>query len=182
MRIARLNVSLEDVEPEVTRVLEVPVDLPLERLHQTLQAALGWTDSHLWELTADGTGWGIPDPDWPDGPLDGRKTTLAEVIEDTGVKTLRYLYDFGDGWEHQIKISAIVEGDPKTDYPILLDGTGCCPPEDVGGPWGYGDFLEAIKDPAHKDHAHWIEWAPYGFDANDAQLNNLKAAVAKLAI
>ena len=71
--------------------------------------------------------------------------------------------------------------DPNTDYPLLLDGTGRCPPEDVGGPWGYGDFLEAITDPAHESHAHWLEWAPPDFDPNDAQLDELKALVAKLA-
>lgn len=179
--IARLTVTLEEMEPEVRRRLEVPFDLRLDRLHQTLQAALGWTDSHLWEITAGGVGWGIPDPDWGDGPLNAAKTTLFDVVEDTGAKTLRYLYDFGDGWEHLIKLTDITDGDPNTDYPLLLDGTGRCPPEDVGGPWGYGDFLEAIADPAHENHEHWSEWAPPDFDPNDAQLDELKALVAKLA-
>jgi len=181
MMIACLNVSLEGMEPKVTRRLEVPCDLRLDRLHQTLQAAFGWDDSHLWEMIVGGSGWGIPDPEWPDGPLDGRKTTLAEVIEETGAKILNYLYDFGDDWEHRIEIGNIVEGDPETDFPLLLDGAGRCPPEDVGGPWGYCDFLEAIADPDHEDHAHWSEWAPDGFDANEAHLKVLQADVAKLA-
>ena len=45
-------------------------------------------------------GWGQPSPDWPDGPLDARKAKLIDVLEDAGTKTLRYLYDYGDGWEH----------------------------------------------------------------------------------
>ena len=179
--IAHLAVTLDDVEPKVTRRLEVPFDLRLDRLHQTLQAALGWTDSHLWEIVADGAGWGIPDPDWPDGPLDGRKKTLAEVIEETGSRTLRYLYDFGDGWEHRIKITSIVDGDPQSDYPVLTDGAGRCPPEDVGGPWGYTDFLEAIADPNHEEHDHMIQWGPPDFQPDDAQLDDLKTAVAQLA-
>lgn len=179
--IARLTVTLDDVEPEVIRRLEVPFDLRLDRMHLTLQAALGWTDSHLWMVAADDVSWGIPDPDWSDGPLDASKVTLADVIEDTGANTLRYLYDFGDGWEHQIEISDIVDGDPQTNYPTLLDGTGHCPPEDVGGPWGYGDFLEALADPDHEEHDHMIQWAPPNFDPNDAQIEDLKTSVANLA-
>ena len=179
--IAHLTVTLDDVDPKVTRRLEVPYDVPLDRLHQILQAALGWTDSHLWDIAAGGARWGIPDPNWPDGPLDGRKTTLAELIEDTGVKTLRYLYDFGDGWEHRIKITKIADGDPQSDYPVLTGAAGRCPPEDIGGPWGYADFLEAIADPDHEDHDEMIEWAPLGFDPDDDQLDDLKSAVARLA-
>jgi hypothetical protein len=180
--IARLTVTLDDVEPKVMRDLEVPYDLRLDRLHQTLQAALGWSDSHLWQIAADGdTTWGIPDPDWPEGPLDGRKTTLAAAIEDNSAMTLRYLYDFGDSWEHVINITSIVEGDPQLEYPVLTNGAGRCPPEDVGGTWGYADFLEAIADPNHEDHYDMIQWAPKGFKPDDAQLDDLKAAVAQLA-
>ena len=106
-------------ECPVTRRFEVPIDIRLDRLHQTLQAALGWTDSHLWEIRARDVGWGIPDPDWPDGPLNARKATLWDVIEDSGAKTLHYLYDFGDGWEHTIKLLSIEDGEPSTAYPPL---------------------------------------------------------------
>lgn len=179
--IARLAVTLDQVEPKVTRCLEVPLDIRLDRLHQTLQAALGWTDSHLWEITAGGVRWGIPDPDWGDGLLNGGKTSLAEAIKDTGAKTLHYLYDFGDGWEHVIKITKIADGAPNLVYPVLIDGSGRCPPEDVGGPWGYGDFLEAIADPSHEEHSHFIEWGPSDFDPDDAQLEDLKTEVERLA-
>src|SRR3546814_3109877 len=64
-----------------------------------------------------------------------------------GAKTLKYLYDFGDGWEHTIKIERLVDAVPGVIYPRLIEATGRCPPEDIGGPWGYGDFLEAIADP-----------------------------------
>jgi hypothetical protein len=111
--MARLRVTLDDVEPAVLRRLEVPLDLRLDRLHLVLQAALGWTNSHLWEFRARDTGWGIPDPEWDagSGPLDARKTTLHRVLDDTGTKTLKYLYDFGDGWEHTIKVERIAAAD-----------------------------------------------------------------------
>ena len=180
--IARLRVILDDVEPPVMRRLDVPLDIRLDRLHLTLQAALGWSDSHLWEIRVRDGGWGIPDPDWPDGPLDARKATLWEVIEDSGAKTLHYLYDFGDGWEHSIEVLGIDNGKPDLAYPLLRDATGRCPPEDIGGPWGYGDFLEAIADPQHERHEEFTEWYPEDFDPEDTPLEDLKTAVATLAI
>ena len=179
--IARLKVTLDDVEPPVTRRLAVPLGIRLDRLHLTLQAALGWTDSHLWEIRTRDVAWGIPDPGWSDGPLNARKATLWDVIEDTGAKTLHYLYDFGDGWEHTIKLLAIDDGEAGTAYPVLLDAKGRCPPEDIGGPWGYGDFLEAKEDPCHERHEELTEWYPADFDPNETPTEDLKAAVAKLA-
>lgn len=162
--IARLKITLDDVEPPVLRRIEVPLTIRLDRLHLVLQAALGWTDSHLYEIRARDVGWGVPDPDWGDGPLDARKTRLVDVLEDLGVKTLKYLYDFGDGWEHTIKIERLVEAVPGVAYPRLIDATGRCPPEDIGGPWGYGEFLEAIADPGHERHTELTEWIGEAFD------------------
>ncbi|MCK1346466.1 plasmid pRiA4b ORF-3 family protein, partial [Bradyrhizobium sp. 166] len=45
----RIKVTLKDVKPEVMRCLVVPLTLRLDRLHLTLQAAFGWTNSHLFE-------------------------------------------------------------------------------------------------------------------------------------
>lgn len=179
--IARLTVTLEDVEPKVTRRLEVPADIRLDRLHLVLQAAMGWTNSHLYEIRADDVGWGIPDPDWPGGPLDARKATLWDVIEDTGAKTLRYIYDFGDNWEHVVKVDRFLDHDPAAAYPVLIAATGRCPPEDVGGFPGYEEFLAAIADPSHERHEEIKEWLPEDFDPAIAPVDDLKSAVAALA-
>ena len=98
--IARLKITLDDVKPAVLRRIEVPLTIRLDRLHLVLQAAMGWTNSHLYEIRARDVGWGVPDPDWGEGPLDARKARLLDILEDTGAKTLQYLYDFSDGWEH----------------------------------------------------------------------------------
>jgi hypothetical protein len=87
--IVRLKVTLNDVEPKVLRRIEVPADIKLDRLHLILQAALGWTNSHLYEIRAKDVGFGIPDPAWPGGPLDARKATLVDILENRGTKTLR---------------------------------------------------------------------------------------------
>lgn len=144
----------------------MPFAIKLDRLHSVLQAALGWTDTHLWEFRIRGIGFGLPDPDWDfgNGPLDGRKTTLADAIEDTGAKSFKYLYDFGDGWEHTVKIEKLAPADPTLSYPRLLDGHGRCPPEDVGGPPGYAALLEVLADPEHESHDEMLQWTGGGFD------------------
>lgn len=179
--IARLKVTLDDVEPKVLRRIEIPLTIKLDRLHLTLQAALGWTNSHLYEIRAGDRGWGLPDPNWPEGPLDARKTTLAEILEATGVKTLHYLYDFGDGWEHTIKIERLHEPESGALYPRLVEASGRCPPEDVGGPWGYAELLEAIGDKKHERHAEVREWLGENFDPKAFDPEPLTADVAALA-
>ncbi len=179
--IARLKVTLDDVKPAVQRRLEVPLTIRLDRLHLVLQAALGWTNSHLYEIKAGGVGWGMLDPDFDDGPLDARKARLIDVLEDVGTKTIKYLYDFGDGWEHTIKVERVTVAVPGVAYPVLLDASGRCPPEDVGGPWGYDEFLDAMANPEHESHAEMKEWVGEDFDPKVVDVEALAASVAALA-
>jgi Plasmid pRiA4b ORF-3-like protein len=180
-RIAQLRIKLDEVEPAVVRRVEVPLTIRLDRLHLVLQAAMGWTNSHLYEIRARGTGWGLPDPDFDGGPLDARKARLIDVIEDTGVRSFKYLYDFGDGWEHAVRIERITGAIPGIAYPRLIDAIGRCPPEDVGGPPGYHDFLEAIADPDHEQHADSVTWVGGHFDPAVVDTDRLMRAVDALA-
>ena len=162
--IARLKITLDDVKPAVLRRIEVPFNIRLDRLHLVIQAAMGWTNTHLYEIRARDVGWGIPDRDWGDGPRDARKTNLGNVLEDVGTKTLRYLYDFGDGWEHTVKVERLIDPEPGALYPRLIEASGRCPPKDTGGPWGYAEFLEAIGNPKHERHDEFKEWHADDFD------------------
>lgn len=180
-RIACLKVTLNDVKPAVQRRVEVPLAIRLDRLHLVLQAAIGWTNSHLYEIRAGDVGWGLPDPDFGEGPLDARKARLIDVLEDAGTKTINYLYDFGDGWEHTVKVERIADAVPGLAYPVLIDATGRCPPEDVGGPWGYDAFLEALADPAHENYAEMKEWIGETFDPSAVDVEPLAEDVAALA-
>ena len=158
--IARLKITLDNVTPVVLRRVEVPFDIRLDRLHLTIQAAMGWTNSHPYEIRAGGVGWSTPypDADWAGDFIDARKARLGDILENIGTKSLKYLYDFGDGWEHTIKIERLIDPEPGILYPRLIEAKGRCPPEDVGGPWGYGEFLEAIADPSHERHRELKEW------------------------
>ena len=127
-------------------------------------------------------GFGIPDPDYPDGPADARKVTLLDVLEDTGAKSFTYLYDFGDGWEHLIKIERIEPAAAGVDYPVLLGVEGNCPPEDCGGPWGYMEALQVLADPKHEDHNRLSEWWPDFFPSPEElarEVSNLARSRAK---
>ncbi len=181
--LARLKITLDDVKPVVLRRIVVPVGTKLDRLHTILQTAIGWTNSHLWEFRARGTGWGPKDPDFDfgDGPLDASKSTLFGVLDDVGVKTLKYLYDFGDGWEHTIKVERIFDGVPGVEVPFLLEASGRCPPEDIGGPWGYMEFLEAIADPNHERHDELTEWYNADFDPAVVDVPAIEAKLSALA-
>ena len=105
---------------------------------------------------------------------------MLEAVGESG-KRLRYLYDFGDGWEHTIKMGRMTDPDPDVLYPQLLEATGRCPPEDVGGPWGYDDFLLALGDKSHDRHKELSEWIGGAFDPGKAPVERLKADVASLA-
>src|SRR5580704_17742983 len=82
--VARLKITLDAVKPTVRRRIEVPFDIRLDRLHLTMQAALGWTNSHLYEIRAGDVGWSTlyPEADWPEDFLDARKARLDKVIEE----------------------------------------------------------------------------------------------------
>jgi len=179
--IARLKITLDDVKPAVLRRIEVQFNIRLDRLHLAIQAAMGWTNTHLYEIRARDVGWGIPDREWGDGPLDARKARLGDVFEDVGTKTLRYLYDFGDGWDHTIKVERLIDPEPGALYPRLIEASGRCPPEDVGGPWGYAEFLDAIHDLKHERHAELKEWIADDFDPNVVDAKGLAQEVAELA-
>ena len=179
--VAHLRIKLDDVEPAVVRRVEVPLTIRLDRLHLVLQAAMGWTNSHLYEIRARDVGWGRPDPYFGDGPLDAIKTRLIDVLEDVGTRSLKYLYDFGDGWEHSVRIERITDAVPGVAYPRLIEATGRCPPEDVGGPWGYHEFLHAIANPNHQEHAERVQWVGGHFDPSDVDAKTLAQAVHNLA-
>ncbi len=94
---------------------------------------------------------------------------MSKLLPKSGKRTRWiYEYDFGDGWRHEV----LFEGNPPPEkgkkYPVCLDGERACPPEDVGGPWGYAEFLEAMADPKHERHDEFIEWRgpcdPEAFD------------------
>lgn len=172
MRTARLRVVLQEVMPAVVRVIDVPATITLDDLHDVLQVAVGWTDSHLHQFRTDTATYGIPDDEWDGDELDERGARLADLPA-----RFVYAYDFGDGWEHDVEV--IGSGG---EVPGCVDGAGACPPEDCGGPYGYDTMLAALADPRHDEHESMQEWVgdrlrPFDREATGRQVRAMVGEV-----
>jgi hypothetical protein len=126
-QIAQLKVTLLDTEPPVWRRLLVPATIRLDRLDRVIQAAMGWTNSHLHMFIHPSGRYGVPDLDFP--LHDERRATLRDLVDREG-ETVRYEYDFGDGWEHEIALEQLLAAEPGGRHPTCLAGARACPPED----------------------------------------------------
>jgi hypothetical protein len=176
--VFRLKVKIRDVRPPVWRRLEVPGDVTFAKLHRILQAALGWTDSHLHEFSVGKRRIGLPGDDFAGDVQNEARVRLEDVA---AAKTkFTYWYDFGDDWWHDITVERVGPPEAGAEYPRLLEGARSAPPEDVGGVGGYEEFLEAVADPKHPEHAERLEWVGGGFDPEAFDLAVRQRLVRKI--
>ena len=180
----QLKITLRGVsKPPVWRRIVVPAAVPLSHLHHIVQQAMGWEGGdHLHVFSADGREYGDPRSDL--GFADESKAVLAKVLAQPGA-VMRYTYDFGDEWEHDIVLEKVLPPDPVPRLSCLA-GKGACPPEDCGGAWGYARLKETLADPDHEDHESLLQWlgldeaadfdpAWFRLDEVNAQLGQLLA-------
>jgi hypothetical protein len=130
---------------------------------------------HLHEFVIGDDHYGQPDPHFDTPPLVQRDDRVALAAALGVHKSFLYLYDFGDGWEHRVKVEKILPPDAGLRLPLCLDGANACPLEDVGGPPGYAYFLEAIRDPAHEEHAAMLQWCGGAFDPAAFSVDHINA-------
>jgi hypothetical protein len=164
--IYRVHVSLREIDPPIWRLLELSSRTTLKQFHRMLQIAMGWEDSHLHEYIVDGQRYGTPDRHYDD-PGDVVPETgvrLERVLPEPGA-TMLYLYDFGDYWEHEIRLESVSAAVPGATYPLLVGGARSCPPEDCGGVRGYAALLEILIDPEHKEFEQMRAWVGSRFNA-----------------
>lgn len=177
--IYQIKVTLEYSKPPIWRRLLVRSDITLADLHRIIQAAMGWADYHLHQFIVGGTYFGEPHPDYGFEMRDERRVKLNQIV--TGEKfKFRYEYDFGDSWLHQVLVEKVLPPEPGRFYPVCIKGRRACPPEDVGGIWGYYGFLEAIRDPNHPEHEDYLEWIGGEFDPEAFDLDEVNQALRAL--
>ncbi len=111
--------------------------------------------------------------------LDERRVQLKPFIE-ARLRRFIYLYDFGDHWEHEITVEDLVAPKDGRRRILCTAGENACPPEDVGGEPGYANFLEAIADPHHEQHAELQGWIGYPFDPHAFDLNAVNQRLARI--
>jgi hypothetical protein len=160
-----LKVSLKGIRPTIWRRFKVDSDITLNRLHQVLQRVMGWTGTHLHNFKSRDTIYSLPDPEWEEDLRfqNENRIRLEDVVSDES-ETFVYEYDFGDGWEHELKLEAILPPDPAESYPVCVAGKRNCPPEDCGGTGGYDDLMHILKTPSHPQHQEMREWLQGGYD------------------
>ncbi len=177
--IYQLKITLRESKPPIWRRVLVPGKFNLHKLHWVIQIAMGWTDSHLHQFTIDGEYYSIPHPGDFEPVKDERRLLLSRVAA-FGTRKFRYEYDFGDSWEHEVLVEKVFPAEKGVKYPICIAGRRACPPEDVGGVWGYADFLEAIKDPTHEEHESYLEWVGGDFDPAAFDMDIVNAGLRQL--
>ena len=179
--IVRANVHIVDISPPVARTLELPMDLNLAQLHEVLQAAFGWTDSHLHQFDIGGLCYGAPEFD-EDG-LSGRRTfdasevSLADFAFEAPILIV-YEYDLGDCWMHAVSL-VVARREEGAKYPRCIQGSRSGPPEDVGGAPGYADFLKAWHDPLDDQNKAMRQWAGRKFDPERFDLDATNKAITR---
>ncbi|XP_031616781.1 uncharacterized protein LOC116336788 [Contarinia nasturtii] len=166
--IYQFKISLKNIKPKIWRRIQLPGNFTFADLHEAMQHYMGWSDCHLHEfkvknpITGTKDTIGVPDEDRFGFGL------MPEVIPEENIKIARYfvfakdkatyLYDFGDGWYHDIVLEKIIAPEEDVSYPRCVTGKRACPPEDCGGYAGYEDLLEIIANPQHKEYKSKMEW------------------------
>ena len=187
-RMYQLKITLRHIKPPIWRRLLVRGDTNLGLLHAIIQVSMGWTNSHLHQFIVGSRTYSDPvfelGADFG-GPrvLDEKKTTLMQIAPREKAR-FAYEYDFGDGWEHLITVEKIVE-QGASSAPDLIRGecTGgarACPPDDCGGPFGYPDFLEILRNSRHEEHESMMEWVGGEFDPEAFDSDRINKYLRKL--
>lgn len=180
-----LHVELMGIQPPIWRRIHLDGRTRLDALHHILQAAMGWSDSHLHKFEIRGKHYGVPDPEFTDPGwevLDEKKYRLNQLLAEGDV--CDYLYDFGDGWLHHIKVEEIGDVKPSPSdggFAWVDAGEHACPPDDAGGPGGYQDFLDRLNDDPYGDETKaFQEWAGLDFDPERFDRQAVNATISRM--
>jgi Plasmid pRiA4b ORF-3-like protein/Domain of unknown function (DUF1841) len=163
--VFQVKISLLGARPPIWRRLRLPATTTLGQLHDVIQTAFGWMDSHLHSFEAEGRNYSRPDfglDEFGDPFADEAQARLGDVVPAVGGR-LRYTYDFGDGWEHDLVVEEILPPD-SVPHAVCVAGRRAGPPEDCGGVWGYAELLDILADPGHPEHAERLDWLGYRYD------------------
>ena len=176
--IYQLKITLLGIQPPIWRRILVPSTMRLCCLHDAIQAVLGWTDTHLHHFEKHGDYWGVADEEFEDR-TDESKVALRKVLLREG-DSMTYTYDFGDNWRHRILLEKIIRAELSATRPICVSGRRRRPPEDVGGPSGYQEFLKVLFEPGHEEFSHFRGWAGGKFHAEEFDLKAVNTILERM--
>jgi len=162
LAILRIRVDLDHAEPPIWRRLDLRSELPLDVVHQVLQVAFVWTDSHLHRFSLGGHPFDRTSQlflcpyDAEEGELDDEGgipasvVRLGETLQEPG-DVLNYLYDYGDNWELTLRLEEVLPAAPDSPSAVAVAGCRAAPPEDSGGGTDLASIAMVVADPAHFD-------------------------------
>jgi len=189
--IFALEMELIGSPVPVKRILRIPENMNLGYVQEVLMLAMGWEGHHLKEIRCGGITYftrqaGGEDPEKMEGfpQRDSFQYTLGDLLKLPG-DSFTFIYDLGDSWKHIVTLVEIhpnMYEDTDGDYAgaHLIAGQGACPPEDVGGVYGYADMLKALTnhdedddedDDEREEYLNWLdrEFDPEFFDLHELQ-------------
>jgi len=180
--VFQLKISLLYLRPPIWRRVQVAKDATLADLHEVIQAVFGWEHAHLHQFEVGDTLYG--DPSMFDDGFGFRTHDQARVrldqLVNRGFDRFFYTYDFGDNWQHEIKVEKTLPAAPDVDYPVLRGGRRRAPPEDCGGVPGFAMLVEAINDESHPEHEEMCDWYGESFDPDDMELDLVEARLDQI--
>ena len=180
--IFQLKITLKEVMPHVWRRLQIRQDVTLYKLNDYLEGVMGWKGYHHHELRIQGKSYGVPSPVYDDVDnfkmRNERKYKLCQLVKIGD--SFEWGYDFGDCWQHIVEVEKAFVREPGVEYPVCIEGERACPPEDVGGPMGYEQFLKVISDPSHEDYEHFVEWSGGNFDPEECDLRLINLVLSSI--
>ena len=173
----QLRIELRDVVPRVWRRLVVPDGITMADLAEILLLAMGWDNVHLHIFEVGDESYGAADEDAEEDEIDESSVIVSDVLGERD--QFDFVYDLGDGWEHDVVIEE--RSTSPVEFALCIGGENACPPEDVGGPGGYEEFLETIADPAHAEHDEYLEWVGGSFDPGVFDVDGVNEKLRRLA-
>lgn len=164
------KIDLINTEPLMSRTIKVSSETTLYLMHHIIQTVMGWGNRHLYEFYINNLRFAdsrLVDEEYGD-VIDVKTVLVEDVFPKTGVTAI-YLYDFGDGWKHQLELIEISNAPQNELLPSFVSGLNTCPPEDCGGTFRYRELLEILTDPSHEEYESIVEWLgpkfnPYTFN------------------
>ncbi len=168
----QFHVSLAFSDPLIWRRVQVPGEINLQQFHEVLRICMGWSGQHDHKFYVGKIFYEMSSPAGIDKEYDEVKFEL-QTLEEAMKWCFTYLYDVGEGWEHDIIIEGIKpQQKAGKKYPVLLDGQWASPPEEIGGVHSYSDFLQALKNPTEEKNERLLrfhdsdDFDPEYFDQN----------------
>lgn len=195
-KAVEIKITLDLEKHEVWRKIVIPVNYTFAKLHKIIQIAFDWQDYHLHKYYIYDESSSDMFSSNPGYHKEGYKPIIMlecdeeafdypndfiEMKLEVGVKLseyipakIKYVYDFGDNWEHYIDVEKIIDNYDK-NYPVCLDGKGNAPPEDAGAEYGYEKFLEIIGDKNNPEYEDMLAWGTsQGYEDFDVDKINKK--------